>query len=183
MLTTVPQWVAVYVRSRSEKRVADLLQRAGIENYLPIVTRRHKWSDRYKLVDEPLFTSYLFAKITKTKVSVVKAVDGVVEIVAFGGEIVTVPEEQILTIKTMVDSNQELSVMNSEALKKGVRVKIVDGAFAGKEGILVSDCKEGNFAVKIDAIRLSLVTHIDRLLLQPVYVKSRKTSKKDNNNK
>ena len=176
MLSPIPQWVAVYVRSRSEKRVAELMQRVGVENYLPIVSRLHKWSDRYKMVDEPLFKSYVFAKIKKSEVSIVREIDGVVEIVGFGGEIVTVPEEQIATIKSMVDANQELSVMQSDALQKGVRVKIVDGVFSGREGLLISDCKEGNFAVRIDAIGLSLVTQIDRLLLQPVFVKDIKSS-------
>ena len=176
MLSPIPQWVAVYVRSRSEKRVAELMQRVGVENYLPIVSRLHKWSDRYKMVDEPLFKSYVFAKIKKSEVSIVREIDGVVEIVGFGGEIVTVPEEQISIIRNMVDANQELSVMQSDALQKGVRVKIVDGAFAGREGLLISDCKEGNFAVKIAAIGLTLVTQIDRLLLQPVVVKGRNAS-------
>lgn len=173
MLSDTPQWVAVYTRSRAEKRVAELLSQCGIENYLPIVERRHKWSDRYKMVREPLFKSYLFARIKKTDVDKVRNAQGVSTIVSFGGEIVTVPDEQVESIRRLIDAKHDLSVQESSALRKGARVRIEKGAFAGMEGVLVSRCKEGNFAVRIDAIGLSLVTTIDRLLVKPLGIKNR----------
>ncbi|MBO4588344.1 MAG: UpxY family transcription antiterminator [Bacteroidales bacterium] len=174
MLSDTPQWVAVYTRSRTEKRVAELLSQRGIVNYLPIVSRRHKWSDRYKMVDEPLFKSYVFAKIKKTEVDKVRNEQGVATIVSFGGNIVTVPDDQVESIRRLVDAKQELSVLESSALRKGARVRIEEGPFAGTVGVLVSDCKDGNFAVRIDAIGLSLVTSIDRLLVKPLGIKKQK---------
>lgn len=168
MLSRIPQWVAVYTRSRAEKRVVKYLSEKGYESYLPLVERRHKWSDRYKMVEEPLFRSYVFVKIKITDVVPVRETAGVCFIVSFAGDIVTIPDNQIDAVRNMVASKQELAVRESNALKKGARVKIVDGAFAGMEGVLVSKCKEGNFAVQIDAIGLSLITSIDRLLLKPV---------------
>ena len=171
MLNRTPQWVAIYTNSRAEKRVAQTLDEKGYENYLPLIQRRHRWSDRYKMVDEPLFRSYVFAKIKSTDVVPVRNIDGVCFIVAFGDGIVTIPEAQIDAVRRLVDSKQELFVQEISAMKKGAKVKITDGAFAGMEGILVSRGKEGNFAVRIDAIGLSLITTVDRLLLKPMTTK------------
>lgn len=168
MLSLTPQWVAIYTRSRAEKRVAQLLEQQGFEVYLPLVERRHRWSDRYKMVSEPLFRGYVFAKIRNIDVSPVRSVAGVCFIVSFGGDIVAVPQEQIDIIRRLVASKQELFVQESAALKKGSMVNIVEGPFAGLSGMLISNCKNGNFAVRIDAIGVAIVTSVDRLLLQPV---------------
>ena len=180
MLSQIPQWVAVYTRSRAEKRVADLLVQQGIECYLPLIQRRHRWSDRYKMVEEPLFRSYLFAKIQSTHVVPVRSTPGVCFILSFGGEIVTVPEDQIDAIRRLVASRQELFVHETGSLRKGTRVRIVEGQFAGLAGTLVSNCKDGNFAVRIDAIGVALITSVDRLLLQPLKSEKEPRTKKFN---
>ena len=54
------QWHALYVRSRSEKKVLSQLEEMGIEAYLPLVTKVKQWSDRRKKIEEPLFKSYVF---------------------------------------------------------------------------------------------------------------------------
>ena len=58
------KWFAIYVKSRSEKKVFKLLEDIGIESFLPLITRVKQWSDRKKKVEEPLFRSYLFVNIT-----------------------------------------------------------------------------------------------------------------------
>lgn len=173
MLSQIPQWVALYTNSRAEKRVAELLEQQGYECYLPIIERRHKWSDRYKMVKEPLFRSYVFARLINTDVDNIRKIQGVCMIVAFGGEIVTIPEDQIDAVRRLVESKEELTVMESSAMKKGAKVKITEGQFAGMVGTLVSNCKDGNFEVRIDAIGLSLVTRMDRLLLKPLVSRRR----------
>ena len=50
-------WHALYVRSRSEKKVLSQLEEMGVEAYLPLVTKVKQWSDRRKKVEEPLFKS------------------------------------------------------------------------------------------------------------------------------
>ena len=49
-------WYALYVKSRSEKKVLSQLEDMGLEAFLPLVTRIKQWSDRKKKVEEPLFT-------------------------------------------------------------------------------------------------------------------------------
>lgn len=56
-------WYAVYVKSRYEFVVSEELQRKGIETFLPSITKLNRWKDRKKLVEVPLFPSYLFVSI------------------------------------------------------------------------------------------------------------------------
>ena len=53
-------WHALYVRSRSERKVLTQLEEMGVEAYLPLITLIKQWSDRRKKVEEPLFKSYVF---------------------------------------------------------------------------------------------------------------------------
>ena len=57
------KWLAVYTRPRWEKKVDQLLKEKGTESYCPLNKVRRKWSDRVKLIEEPLFKSYVFVKI------------------------------------------------------------------------------------------------------------------------
>ena len=59
-----PNWYAVYTKPRSEKKLADRLNEHGIEAYLPLRKTLKQWSDRKKMVEEPLITSYVFVNIT-----------------------------------------------------------------------------------------------------------------------
>ena len=45
-------WYALYVKSRSEKKVLTQLEEQGFEAFLPLVTHVKQWSDRKKKVEE-----------------------------------------------------------------------------------------------------------------------------------
>ena len=70
-----PNWYAIQTRSRHEKKVADEIQHKGIRSFLPLVTRLHRWSDRQKEVQLPLFPGYVFvhtAPSDKARISVLQ---------------------------------------------------------------------------------------------------------------
>jgi len=58
-------WYAFYCKSRSEKRLNDLLLRDGYESYLPLKTELRQWSDRRKKVKVPLLPGYVFVKCSR----------------------------------------------------------------------------------------------------------------------
>ena len=63
-LAVEPEWYAVHTRFQHEKSVVSHLQREGITTFLPLVTEVHRWSDRRKLVELPLFSCYVFVRIS-----------------------------------------------------------------------------------------------------------------------
>jgi len=60
-------WHVLYTKPRNEKKVAERLSSAGYTVYCPLQKVRRQWSDRVKVVEEPLFKGYLFVKIEEKK--------------------------------------------------------------------------------------------------------------------
>ena len=61
---------------------------------------------------------------------------------------------------------QAVHVYNTDHLKKDAHVAVVAGEFAGLQGIIIKDCKDGNFAVQIEKLNLSLVVRLEPDVLQ-----------------
>src|SRR5947207_2578908 len=61
-------WYGVQTRPRHEKIVAQRLTERGVTSFLPLVTEIHRWSDRKKAVQVPLFGCYVFAKFMPSRV-------------------------------------------------------------------------------------------------------------------
>ena len=53
------QWYVLYTKSRHEKKVADRLRAAGFTVYCPLQKINKRWSDRTKIIEEPLFKGYI----------------------------------------------------------------------------------------------------------------------------
>ncbi|MFT6214735.1 MAG: hypothetical protein ACJAS3_001130 [Roseivirga sp.] len=60
-------WTAFYTKPRNEKKASDRLKSKGFEVYCPTRTVLKQWSDRKKKVTEPVFNSYLFAKVDESQ--------------------------------------------------------------------------------------------------------------------
>ncbi|MBR1849972.1 MAG: UpxY family transcription antiterminator [Bacteroidales bacterium] len=167
MTQTTPQWVAVYTNARAEKQVAERLAKLGIESYLPLRKDRRVWSDRVKMVEVPLIQSYCFARIVPQQEVKLRNVPGIVFVVSFGrGVIATIPDSQIAAMRRLVESETELHLVRTESLAKGVEVVIDGGSFDGMEGVLISDCQDGNFAVEISGLSVSIVATLDKHLFR-----------------
>jgi len=59
------KWYALYTRPRAEKLVFQRLIEEGIETFLPLQKTYRMWSDRKKLIEKPLLSSYVFVMTNK----------------------------------------------------------------------------------------------------------------------
>lgn len=162
----VPKWVAVYTRNRSERLVAKRLVDMEMETYVPMRKEKHHWSDRIKMVDVPLFKSYVFVKMPLNKETYVRETPGVVMLVKFGQKLSIIPESQIQMIRQLESGISDLYVYETTHLKRGATVTILEGRFAGMEGTIVSGCKDGNFSVDVKGLNLSVVVALDKHVLE-----------------
>ncbi len=159
-------WIAVYTKSRHEKVVYDQLTTKNIESYLPTIRRKRKWSDRYKWVDVPLFRSYVFAKIPLKNSLFVLQTQGVHHIVKFKNKIATIPEEQIIGIRRMIEGDYD--PVPTDYFVLGDAVEVVGGPMNGMAGEVTRIDGEDRFVIKIDAIKHAISVHIDRKFLKPL---------------
>lgn len=159
---TKSSWYVVHVRSRHEFKVMDRLTKAGIDVFLPIVERLSKWKDRKKLVSFPLFPGYVFVhiqKIYETMLIILKT-PGVVRFIGIASnEPEPVPDEQIDSLKRLVESKEDLDPY--PYLKEGQRVRIKRGPLKGVEGILVERPGKHILVLSIDILRRGVSIKID----------------------
>ena len=162
------QWVAFYTLPRNEKNVLPKLKEKGYVAYLPLKRELHKWHDRKKWVEVPLIPSYIFVKAMKKDIYYLERIDGICRAISFGSKtnVSVVKQEDIDAMQRLVESGEKLYVQNLESLKKGSRVRVMDGRFENMEGILISDCKEGNFMVQLESISMGVQLRIEKELLQ-----------------
>ncbi len=152
-------WYAVYTKPRWEKKVFNSLQKEGMDAYLPLYKTLRQWSDRKKLVEVPLFTSYVFVHISLREYYLVLQTHGVVRYVTFEGRAVSIPEKQINHLKLLIDSNAEIELTET-AFKKGQTVEVVLGSLKGLIGELVSRAREKHFLLRIHHINQNLLVKI-----------------------
>lgn len=154
-------WYALQTRVHRERVVEQRLQERGMATFLPMVTEVHRWSDRKKTVQLPLFNSYLFVKIAPSKVDRLRVlcVDGVFSFVGPRGEGTPIPDAQIEAVRALVDG--QLPWSSHPFLKIGQRVRVRSGAMQGVEGILVSRSGESSLVISVDAIQRSMAVRIE----------------------
>ena len=100
-------WYACYTRARHEKRVNARLEERGFDTFLPLVPRVRQWHDREKVVQWPLFPSYVFARFDLGSLADVLRTPGVSTVVRFNGRPVPVPQEEIDSVRRFVDALQD----------------------------------------------------------------------------
>jgi transcription antitermination factor NusG len=155
-----PAWFAVQTRSKHEKMVSHHLSMRGVSNYLPTVHEVHRWSDRRKKLELPLFPGYVFVQIAaqnERRVEVLRT-PGIVRFVGSSPEGAQIPDVQIEFIRKLISENVPWA--SHPFLKSGQRIRIRGGALDQVEGIFLKRNNEGTLIVSIDAIQRSLAVSI-----------------------
>lgn len=161
-------WYALHTRPRHEKTVIQRLTDRGVETFLPIVTEVHRWSDRKKKVEMPLFSCYVFAKFIPNRTDRLRVlrVDGVLGLVGSQSEGTPIPEDQIDAVRALIEGSVSWSPY--PFLKIGQRVRIRSGALDGMEGILVSRNGNHTLVISVDAIQRSLAVRVEGYQVEAV---------------
>lgn len=164
----VENWYAVQTRARHEKVVAQRLCEKGVTIFYPTVTEVHRWSDRKKAVELPLFGCYLFAKIMPSNEDRQKVlrVDSVLSLVGTDRMGTPIPNEQIDAVRLLV--KEKLPYSCHPYLKTGQRVRIRSGALDGLEGILLQRKGDSKLIISVDAMQRSLAVQVDGYNVEPV---------------
>jgi transcription elongation factor/antiterminator RfaH len=163
----MPAWYALYTRPRHEKRVLEELTRRKVESFLPTYKVRRRWSDRYKIIEEPLFKNYLFVYIDHdTRLHDILRHHGAVSFVSFNGIPAVIPEAEIASIRRLVES--ELPYNPHPFLKVGRKVRVKSGPLVGCEGILTRKRGLARLVLSINLLQQSVVAEVDADTVEPI---------------
>ena len=163
-----PQWYAIHTRSQHEKSVAAHLESQGITTFLPLMTEVHRWSDRRKLVQLPLFSCYTFVHLPFVLElwAKVLSVSGVLRFVGVRGQGTPIPEKQMESIRTILASNAPYTLC--PFLKVGQQVRIRGGSLDGIEGTLIARNGERTLVISVEPIQRSIAVRIDDYQVEPI---------------
>lgn len=148
----IPLWYVLHTKSRFENVVNDGLDKKSIEVFLPKVTVRSKRRDRKAMIRVPLFPGYLFVKTDlapQSHLEIVKTV-GAVRLIGSKQGPVPVPEDTIASLKIMITTDHP--VTTGTQIKKGDKVLVVRGPFAGVTGTFIRYGGKGRVVVNIEAL-------------------------------
>jgi transcription antitermination factor NusG len=147
-------WHVLYTAPRAEKRVHERIESEGIESYLPLHRTKRAWSDRVKLIDIPLISSYVFVKCKEYETINLLKINGVVRVVFCEGKPAVIRQSEIDAIKEF------LKQAEGKELVTGDEVEILTGSMKKRAGKIVK-IKKKYLYLHIEQLSATVCVNID----------------------
>ena len=145
---------------RQEKKIKQRLDSMGIENFIPFQQIARKIHGVDKLIEVPVFLILVFIHTTlKTCMSLIQeyAFDMRYLRDRETGNFLIVPDKQMNDFMFLLDFSKEMVEVVNENLKKGDKVRVIKGDFAGIEGELIRVKGHKRVVVRLEGV-VSLAT-------------------------
>jgi transcription antitermination factor NusG len=111
-----------------------------------------QWSDRKKIIEEPLFKSYIFVHIDLNEKVKVLQTDGILNFVHYLGKPAIIKEDEISLIKQyLLEKDVKISLISKEGYAASTKIRVNHGVFMGKEGTVLRNAKKKIF-VKLESL-------------------------------
>jgi len=155
-------WYVLYTKPRAEKKVSERLQAMDVEHYLPLHRTPRVWSDRVKLVDKPLFSSYVFVRCREPELHPLLYVNGVIRMVYYCGKPAVIRPKEIDAIRLFLEQAA------NRKLCEGDEVEILSGALKNVSG-KIRKIKKKYLVLSIEQIGITVcvntsnVVHTNRI--------------------
>lgn len=129
----IRQWYVLRSKPKKEAASAALLQRAGIEVYVPEV--RVQKRPYHPPTVEPLFPGYLFSRLSPQlgEIRLARYTPGILYVVGFGEEACPVPDDLIVSIQQRIAREKGRAAFPD--YQPGERVLITSGPLRDLEGV------------------------------------------------
>jgi len=162
------KWYALYTKPRWEKKIDTVLVRKGIESWCPLQKIERQWSDRKKIIEDPLFKSYVFVRIDDTERTNVLMTDGVLNFVYYLGKPAVIKDAEVDLIKKyLAEKDASIFIISQEGFKEETKIKVNHGVFMGNEGTVLRGGKKKVY-VKLESLGQVMVVEFPAEYLSPI---------------
>jgi transcription antitermination factor NusG len=162
------KWFALYTKPRWEKKIDAALIRKGIESWCPLQKVERQWSDRKKVIEDPLFKSYVFVRINETERHLVLMTDGVLNFVYYLGKPAVIKEEEVNNIKMyLAEKDARITIISEEGFREGEKIRVNFGVFMDKEGTVLRGSRKKVY-VQLQSLGQVMVVEFPAEYLSPL---------------
>jgi len=154
-------WYALHTKSRFENVVNEGLAKKTLDVFLPKITIKSRRRDRHKMIRVPLFPGYVFVRTDLNPyehIEILKTT-GAVRLIGSARGPVPIADATMDSLKIMVSTEGE--VITGTRFKKGDRVMVVSGPFAGVTGVFSSYRGDDRVIVNIEALGQFAAVNVD----------------------
>lgn len=167
-MENIKKWYALYTKPRWEKKVSLVLNNKEIECWCPVKKTEKQWSDRKKIIEEPLFTSYVFVNIDESERIKVLETDGILNFVFYLGKPAVIRNEEIDLIKKyLAETEASISVQSFSSLDENTKIKVNHGVFMDYTGTILKGGRKKIF-VKLESLDQVMVVEFPIEHLSPL---------------
>jgi transcription termination/antitermination protein NusG len=107
-------WYAVYIRPHCEKKVALTLAKKKIETFCPVNSIKLTYQKRKKIIQEPLFSSFIFVRIVQSEIHILKQVDGIINLLYWMKSPAIIKDAEIEAIKEFTGNYFDIKLEQSQ---------------------------------------------------------------------
>jgi transcription antitermination factor NusG len=161
----LPEWFAIYVMPRHEKRIAEHLCVRQIDYFLPLYEVRHKWKDGSKVTLQlPLFPGYIFVRAVRSRRVAALEVPGVLSVVG-KRDASQIPDTYVHWLREGLRLGK---VEPHPYLPAGTLVRVKSGIMAGTRGVLLRRKSSCRIVLTLELIMQSVAVEVDIDDIEPV---------------
>lgn len=140
-------WFAVYTKPDRAKKVASVLSRKGIKNYLPENNIVANIANNKKACKEPLFCSYVFVYMSECEISLLQDISGIINIMYWLAKPAVISNEEIEAIKQLTSFYHNIK-LEKTMVNMNDSVRIIDEP--------VISFKEKSASIKFHTLKIVL---------------------------
>lgn len=156
------QWYVVHTKPKQESRAFINLERQGFSCFLPTIPKKRVRGKSFEMVQEPLFSRYLFIELDTTlsgkSWAPIRSTLGVSKLVTFGSEPARVNPGLIELVRQQEHALAQTPVAQYQP---GDVVQIKEGPFKGLEAVYQMDDGEMRAMVLIELLQKPTRLEVD----------------------
>lgn len=153
-------WYAVYTRPRWEKKVIKQLEQMQVAYYCPFNRVQKQWSDRKKIILEPLFPSYVFVNTSANDHLPVLGVDGVINFIYWLKKPAVIRDEEIDVIKRFMNRYQTVE-LEKTTVNINDKIKVINGPLMERQGNIL-EIKNKTIKVWLPSLGYNIIAEVEK---------------------
>lgn len=162
--TTGGLWRVLHTKPRQEKAVAEVLHAAGIRHFLPTVRETKTYGHRRRVIDRPLFASYVFLRGSREEAWFAVGTKRVARVIEAPDQHALMRELEQIRLALLGGATLD----PYPYLKIGKRVRVSTGPFKGIEGVVDVRARRDRLILKVEVLGRAVSVEIDACLLESV---------------